>query len=134
MLLDTNIILDYPCAGRPGHAQAVELLYRVLEAPDGVLAVSASSIKDAYFIMCRHHANEPVVRERLHDFLDIVELEELTRPVVEAVFASAEPDFEDGIIRATVELSGADVIITRDASAHAGSPVPAMDPAACLAR
>lgn len=134
VLLDTNVILDYLCATRPCHAQAVELLYSVLESPDGVLVVSASSLKDVYYIMCRCYHDEAIVRERLHDFLDIVELEGLTRPVVEAAFASDEPDLEDGLVRATAELSGVDAIITRDVAAFADSPVPAMDAAAYLAR
>lgn len=134
ILLDTNVILDYLCATRPCHAQAVELLYSVLESPGGVLVVSVSSLKDAYYIMCRYYHDESIVHERLHDFLDIVEVEELTRPIVEAAFASDEPDLENGLIRATAELSGVDVIITRDVAAFANSPIPVMDAATYLAR
>ena len=32
-----------------------------------------------------------------------------------------EPDFEDGLVRATAELEGMDYIITRDEAAFAGS-------------
>ena len=126
VLLDTNIVLDYLSAARPCHAQAVELLERLLES-DIEPVIAASSIKDAYYILCRHYRREAAVRERLHDFLDIVGLEELTQEVVEAAFASDEPDFEDGILRATAELGGFSAIITRDAAAYASSSVPAMD-------
>ena len=89
VLLETNVVLDYLCVTRPCHAQAIELLYSVLESLDGVLVVSVSSLKDAYYIMCRYYHDESIVRGRLHDFLGIIELEELTRPVVEAAFANS---------------------------------------------
>lgn len=126
MLLDTNIILDYLSATRPEHRSAADLLEALFETTNYLPVVAASSLKDAYYILCRKYHNESIVRERLHGFLDVVDMEELTHEVVEAAFASDEPDFEDGIIRATAELCGAVAIVTRDAGAFAKSSVPAM--------
>lgn len=126
-LLDTNIVLDYLSASRPEHAAAVDLLEALLTTEGYAPVVSASSLKDAYYILCRKYRAEPIVRDRLHDFLEVVELEEVTRVVIEAAFSSDEPDFEDGIIRATAELGGMAAIITRDDAAYRASSVPVMD-------
>lgn len=126
VLLDTNIILDYLSASRPCHHDAVDALEGIFEAGH-TPAVSMGSIKDAYCILCRKYKMEELVRDRLHGFLDIVDVVELTNDVMEQAFASDEPDFEDGIVRATAELIDAAAIITRDAVAFKASSVPSMD-------
>lgn len=125
VLLGTNVILDYLSASRPEHAAATNLLEALFEEGYEVL-VPAGSLKDAYYILCRKYRDEAIVRERLRGFSAIVELGELTREVVDLAFLSDEPDFEDGIVRATAELGGAEAIITRDVRAFAHSVVPAM--------
>ena len=127
VVLDTNIILDYLSATRERHRDAVDLLEVLLSSEDKSPVVLAASIKDAYYILCRHYHNERVVRSRLNDFRSLMEVAELTVPVLDAAFASDEPDLEDGIVRATAELLGAEAIVTRDASAYAGSSVPSLD-------
>lgn len=126
VVLDTNVALDYLSPRRPCHHDAVELLYYLLESKNCDPAMPNSCIKDAYFILCRQYHAEAVVRARLDDFRQIISCEPLTEEVMDAAFASDEPDLEDGIVRATAELIGAKAIVTRDASAYKGSNVPAM--------
>lgn len=128
VLLDTNVVLDYLSASRPEHLAAVDLLSALFELPGHEPVVAAGSIKDAYYILCSKYRDESLVRGRLHAFLEVVGIEELTCEVVDAAFVSDEPDLEDGIVRATAELCGAEAIVTRDAAAFAGSAVPAMPP------
>lgn len=127
ILLDTNVVLDYLSASRPEHLQSVDM-FEALFTLDHEPVISVSTIKDTYYIMCRMYKREDIVRERLHMLLDVVRLEELTIPVVERAFTSDEPDLEDGIIRATAELYGAQAIITRDESAFLNSSVQKMTP------
>lgn len=128
MLLDTNIILDYIDASRPMHRDATDLLEALFLSDDKEAVIAASSIKDAYYILCGHyHHNESIIRDRLNDFRHVVKVAELTIDVLDAAFISSEPDLEDAIIRSTAELLSAEAIITRDASAYAKSFVPSMD-------
>lgn len=127
VVLDTNIVLDYLSATRPRHFEAVDLLECILSSGDVTAVIPAGSIKDAYYILCRHYRDERIVRSRIDDFRGLVEIAELTIPVLDAAFSSDEPDLEDAIVRATAELLGASAIITRDASAYARSSVPSMD-------
>lgn len=127
VVLDTNIVLDYLSATREKHKDAADLLEVLLA--DGVAEpiVPAGCIKDVYYILCRHYRNEALVRGRLDDFRRVVTVAELNQEVLDRAFASDEPDLEDGIVRATAELAGADAIITRDAAAYRNSIVPSMD-------
>ena len=127
VLLDTNIILDYLSATRPKHRDAVDLLEGIWETRTLEPVISVSSLKDAYYILCRKYGDEALIRERLCAFAEVVEPLDLTREIAEAVFASDEPDFEDGLIRVTAERCHARAIVTRDASAFANSAVPHMD-------
>lgn len=127
VVLDTNIVLDYLSATRPSHLDAVNLLECILSSEDVAAVIPAGSIKDAYYILCRHYRDEKIVRSRLDEFRRLVEVAELTIPVLDAAFSSDEPDLEDAIVRATAELLGAKAIVTRDASAYARSSVPSMD-------
>lgn len=127
VILDTNIIIDYLSASRPRHGDAADLLGTLLSSDDKEPAILASSIKDAYYILCRHYQNEPVVRERLDAFRHVVEVMPLDDEVLDGAFASDEPDLEDAMVRSAAELCGAEAIITRDASAYRKSRVPSMD-------
>ncbi len=127
VVLDTNVVLDYLSATRPRHLDAVDLLECLLSSGDVRAVVPAGSIKDAYYILCRHYRSEKIVRSRIDDFRRLVEIAELTVPVLDAAFSSDEPDLEDAVVRSTAELLGAKAIITRDATAYARSSVPCMD-------
>lgn len=43
---------------------------------------------------------------------------DLTGPVLDSAFSSEGPDLEDGVVRATAEPLGAEVIVTRGSSAN----------------
>lgn len=126
VVLDTSIVLDYLGAGREEHAMASELIFQLLSDPDLEPVILAGSLKDVYYILNRHYKNEPAVRERLDELRGIVTVEPLDARVLDAAFASDEPDLEDAIVRASAELMGARAIITRDATAFKTSTVPTM--------
>ena len=124
VLLDTNVILDYLSASRPQHNEAVDLLMGIFDTREVVPVVAAGSLKDAYHILCRKYRDEGLVRDRLRAFCGVVDLVGLTPEIVEDAFVSDEPDFEDGIIRASAESVQAVTIISRDVAAFRGSAVP----------
>ena len=133
VVLDTNVILDYLSAKREHHRDAVDLLEELFY-DDGEVVIPAGCIKDAYYILCRHYHDEEIVRLRLDGFRQVVQVAELTNAVLDVAFSSNEPDLEDGMVRATAELCGADAIITRDEGAYRASTVPSMDARTYLSR
>lgn len=110
------------------------LLESAFEDPDIEAVLPSSSIKDAYYILCRHYHDEEMVRGRLSEFCELFEIAELTVPIIRSAFVSDEPDFEDGIVRAMAEALGVEAIITRDVGAFAGCSIPSMDARAFLWR
>lgn len=133
VVLDTNVILDYLSAKREHHRDAVDLLEELFYN-DGEVVIPAGCIKDAYYILCRHYHDEEIVRLRLDGFRQVVQVAELTNAVLDVAFSSNEPNLEDGMVRATAELCGADAIITRDERAYRASTVPSMDARTYLSR
>ena len=128
VVLDTNIILDYLCPTREKHLDAVDVLEQLLGSDVYEPVILEASIKDAYYILCRHYGKrrEELVRDRLDAFRQIMEVVELTNEVLDRAFSCDEADLEDGIVRVTAELRGAAAIITRDRTAYARSSVPSM--------
>ena len=126
LFLDTNALLDIAIPARPQHAEAVSML-RIGEEAD--FYASVGSLKDAYFIMRRTYVRDEalcrsIVRQMSLDFVMV----DLTSEIAENAFASDEPDFEDGIIRASAEAAGCDAIVSRDAEAFASCGIPRLEP------
>ena len=114
ILLDTNILLDSVIPNRPQHDEALALLKWCNGSGDYGFA-AATSFNDAYYVLCR--AYDEV------NLLGLVAVAPVSAEECDRSLRSNEPDFEDGLVRACAELSGADFIITRDEDAFAGSKV-----------
>ena len=124
ILFDTNVLLDFAVPSRPGSAEAVALLGRIDEGLDeGV--VSASSLKDFYYVM-QKHSSESTARGFVRLFMAILNVLPVDAGICTCAIENDEPDFEDGIIRAIAENEKVDFVITRDESAFATSRVKAV--------
>ena len=129
LLVDTNILLDYCDTNRPEHESARLLVEKAAEDSSVSLVASIGSYKDAYYILRRLYRSEPEARHviaRLMDDAGIEPVDLLARYGKEAI-ASNEPDFENGLIRASAENESVAAIISRDSEAFSHSPVQCMD-------
>ena len=133
LLLDTNVLLDYVCADRPEHVPTVDALRVCLLREDVRIFVPACLLKDVYFIYERHYVTESNARRVIALLRQVFEVVELTLDIVDAALVSDEPDFEDGIVRATAEAIGADAIFSRDIRAFQTSPVQRLNAAGVIA-
>ncbi|MDR1264002.1 MAG: PIN domain-containing protein [Propionibacteriaceae bacterium] len=131
-VLDTNVLIDFLDAGRPGHRAAVELLGRLVGGGAEV-GVPASSLTDVYYVL-RRTAGEPAARRAIGVLVKAVGVLAVDAAVCRAALAGGEPDFEDGVVRACAEAAGAHWLVTRDRAAFARSTVPAVSPDELLAR
>lgn len=130
VFFDTNILLDYLDPNRPQSKEADEVVSLCNGAGDmGV--VSPMSLKDVYYILCRA-ADEPTARSAVEALMDVLVIAPFSAEECELAIHSDEPDFEDGLIRASAELNDADFILTRDTKAFANSKVRAIDCATYL--
>ncbi len=122
LFLDTNFLLDAALSGRPGSQEAARL-FTAIARREAIGLVAACSLKDFYYI-ARRGLDEKLERRWLRLFADACYISATDRDSVMRALDSDEPDFEDGLLRAVAEIEGADYIITRDAAAFTGSPIP----------
>lgn len=129
VLLDTNILLDYLDARRAEHATARELVHAALGAGMALAAV-ASSYKDMYYILRQSLKDEVGARGLIRGLIECVPITtiDLRATDLAPAIAGDEPDFEDGLVRQVAERERLVAIVTRDAAAFVGSPVPSFDP------
>lgn len=128
VVLDTNIILDLLSFDRAGHVEAQRFLERALDEQGLEIVLPASSLNDAYYILCRHYSCEEWARDDIRTLRKLFRVSELTLDIIDGAIASDEPDFEDAIIRVTAEKCGAKAIVSRDRAAFLTSPVPRREP------
>lgn len=123
LFLDTNILLDLVSDSRPHSEESAALLAKAI-ADEEELVAGAGSLKDVYYVLVKATHDEPRARRSLALIRGLVTIASLTDGVVARALSSDEPDFEDGIVRASAEMSGADLIVTHDRAAFATSAVP----------
>ena len=124
LFLDTNALLDLCDKDRPGHDAMRRLATRALSHEGVELHASISSFKDLYYILSRLYKDEGRARLAVERMMgSLVAPVDLLASYGPAALACGEPDFEDGLIRISAEREGADVLVTRDAKAFAGSSV-----------
>lgn len=126
LLLDTNVLLDVAMGERAGWAAAT-LLVDEFAYGQSIGYVSALSLKDVYYILCKY-ADEPSARAYVLAVMDLFEVIPVDMGLCRIAAQSDEPDFEDGLIRACAEHAGVDYIISRDEAAFAKSPVKRLSP------
>ena len=119
LLLDTNVLLDFADATRPEQEFAVRLLASIFRG-ENEAAIAASSLKDAYYILCKFQG-EQAARDWVRVFVRAIPVEQLDVEICATALDSDEPDYEDGCIRAIAERAQVDFIITRDKRAFARS-------------
>lgn len=118
-MVDTNILLDAAMEERAGWAAATLLIDEFVYG-EARGCVSALSLKDVYYILCKY-AGEEMSREFVRAVMDLLEVLPVDASTCKTAVESNEPDFEDGLIRACAENAGVDFIISRDEKAFRSS-------------
>jgi predicted nucleic acid-binding protein len=118
ILLDTNIIVDYYDESRQAHATSKQAVDSAFKAGCEV-CVAATSCKDVYFLLSKV-LGESAARNCIQSIFFTMELLPVDNRTAYEGFHSSEPDFEDGIVRACVEINRVDFLVTRDKDAFKG--------------
>lgn len=126
LLLDTNILLDAAIERRPHSEEACQILNLCNGAGDVGFACSLS-LKDVYYVIAKLYG-EQQARATLENLMDLIVIAPVGMEECAVSMHSNEPDFEDGLVRATAELNEIDFIITRDKKAFQYSTVRAIEP------
>lgn len=128
VFVDTNVLIDVVCAERVEHAVAREMFLRAARGGQCRFYALSSSLKDVYYVLCRHYARERDARDAVIGLATELGIVDLTKRMVLDGCLSDEPDVEDALVRIAAESVDARVIVSRDRRAFASSLIPRMAP------
>jgi predicted nucleic acid-binding protein len=131
VLFDTNILLDAALAREPFFALATAAMEA---AGDGRVDgfVAGHAITTVAYLLQRELGTART-RHALTNFLGRLHVAAVTDEAVRLALSAPMSDFEDAVTAMAANEARVDVIVTRDATGFAGSPIPAVLPEAFLA-
>ena len=128
VFVDTNVLIDVVCAERVEHAVAREMFLRAARGGQCRFYALSSSLKDVYYVLCRHYARERDARDAVIGLATELGIVDLTKRMVLDGCLSDEPDVEDALVRIAAESVDARVIVSRGRRAFARCLISRMTP------
>lgn len=121
--LDSNALIYWLHPDSPMHDDVSSFLHEAFRRDCGVYVLS-STLNEVYYALHSHYMNEKQARAAIATVADVCDLVDLTTPLVRASLDSDEPDYEDGLVRATAEALQVDAIVSYDKRAFKHSFIP----------
>jgi len=128
ILIDTNIILDILQKREPFFTDSYRVLRGAIES-DTECLISASSATDIFYMLRKSLGSAQAAKDQLEQLAQLVIFADVQGMDIHTALMRAMPDFEDAVVDAVAERSGASYIVTRNIKDFAGSVVPAILPA-----
>ncbi|HEX5474309.1 MAG TPA: PIN domain-containing protein [Vicinamibacterales bacterium] len=130
LLLDLNVFLDV-MLDRPPHAEVAAALWAAIERGHGHGMIPAHGVTTIFY-MLQKARDAAFARQGVERLIGVFAVAPIDDAVVRRALALAWPDFEDAVCAAAAEISGCDVLVTRDPDGYPNPPLPVIDPAAAL--
>ena len=127
ILIDTNVVLDILQKREPFFADSYQALRKATESNDECL-ISASAATDIYYMLRKALGSAQKAKERIEQLALLVNFADVQGIDIHTALMRDMPDFEDAVVDAVAERSGAHYILTRNTKDFAGSVVPAVLP------
>ena len=128
VLIDTNVILDILQKREPFFTVSYRALRRALEN-DAECLISASAATDIFYVLRKSLGSAQQAKEHIDQLARVVSFADVQGMDIHTALMRAMPDFEDAVVDAVAERSGASYILTRNIKDFTGSVVPAILPA-----
>ena len=128
VLIDTNVILDVLQKREPFFTDSYRALRRALEN-DAECLISASAATDIFCVLRKSLGSAQQAKEHIDQLAQVVSFADVQGMDIHTALMRAMPDFEDAVVDAVAERSGASYILTRNIKDFTGSVVPAILPA-----
>ena len=128
VLIDTNVILDILQKREPFFTDSYRALRRALEN-DAECLISASVATDIFYVLRKSLGSAQQAKEHIDQLAQVVGFADVQGMDIHTALMRAMPDFEDAVVDAVAERSGASYILTRNIKDFTGSVVPAILPA-----
>ena len=128
VLIDTNVILDILQKREPFFTDSYRALRRALEN-DAECLISASAATGIFYVLRKSLGSAQQAKEHIDQLAQVVSFADVQGMDIHTALMRAMPDFEDAVVDAVAERSGASYILTRNIKDFTGSVVPAILPA-----
>lgn len=128
---DTNVVLDLLLRREP-FTQDSAAVISMVESTVHTGLLCATTLTNLHHLT-RRLLGEAGARRAIADFLQLMDLAHVSRPVLDAAVQAPMPDFEDAVLAHAAHQAGAHAIITRNLRDFAKSPVRAYTPLQFLA-
>ena len=127
VLIDINVILDILQKREPFFTDSYRALRRALEN-DVECLISASAATDIFYVLRKSLGSAQQAKEHIDQLAQVVSFADVQGMDIHTALMRAMPDFEDAVVDAVAERSGASYILTRNIKDFTGSLVPAILP------
>lgn len=127
VLIDINVILDILQKREPFFTDSYRALRRALEN-DVECLISASAATDIFYVLRKSLGSAQQAKEHIDQLAQVVSFADVQGMDIHTALMRAMPDFEDAVVDAVAERSGASYILTRNIKDFTGSVVPAILP------
>ena len=127
VLIDTNVILDILQKREPFFTDSYRALRRALEN-DAECLISASAATDIFYVLRKSLGSAQQAKEHIDQLAQVVSFADVQGMDIHTALMRAMPNFEDAVVDAVAERSGASYILTRNIKDFTGSVVPAILP------
>lgn len=126
VLFDTNIILDVMLLRKPFFEDSSLLL---AETENNRIKgyICATTVTTIFYLVGKAK-NVRAAREAVQNLLNIFEIADVNRAVLESALRSNFSDFEDGVIHESSLRQGIECIVTRNRKDFSFSKIPVYDP------
>lgn len=128
ILIDTNVILDILQKREPFFADSYRALRKAIES-DAECLLSASAATDIFYMLRKALGSAQQAKEQIEKLAQLVSFADVQGMDIHTALMREMPDFEDAVVDAVAERSGASYILTRKIKDFTGSVVPAILPA-----
>ena len=130
--LDTNIIIDF-LAHRNPFAEYAAALFDAALAGKVKLYIGAISVNNVYYVLRKVIGHEKTI-SLLNQLMELVDVADVTGPVLKKAISSKFKDFEDAIqYEVALTLVEVDAIVTRNGRDFKNSELPLFNPMEALA-
>lgn len=127
ILIDTNVILDIFQKREPFFVDSYQALHKAIENNAECL-ISASAATDIFYMLRKFLKSTEQAKARIEQLSQLVTFADVQGTDIHTALMCSMPDFEDAVVDAVAERSGANYILTRNIKDFAGSSVPAITP------
>ena len=126
VLFDCDVVLDVLLKRQPFFLTSAQVLDAVVtEKIEGYLAGHA--VTNIYYMLRRQRGRE-LAHQELSKLLQHLLVVIVTDAVIRAALQSAMSDFEDAVASEAAKAAGLDLVVTRNFTDFATSPIPALSP------